>query len=446
MLRLKLALPFLLFFTYFSVRGQVIDKVIGVVSKYPILLSDLQSAMVESQKQDRGMDRCQAFEAIIFQKLLIAQADRDSVTLSDGEVERELAQRMSYFIQQFGSEEKLEAFYGKRINLIKEELKADVSEQVLAEKMKNKISGDYKLTPGEVRQFCNSIPADSLPLVSSEVELQQITLKPTFSPEAREEVKAKLESYRQEVLKNGGRMSILARLYSDDQGSAHDGGLISNVPRGLMDPAFEAVMFRLKKDEVSTVFESAYGYHFIQLVARKGDLLDIRHILLIPKMTNSDFIRCKQQLDTISNDIKEGKISFEAAAKKYSDDLQTKQNGGLMINSHTASTKFTNEDLDQMDRNLVLTLTNMRINEISRPMEFTSQDNHRGFRLLKLKNRIDPHKTNLKDDYQKLLLMATAQKNRRLIKEWIRKSSKITYIKLDQEYACKFNSEWTINN
>ncbi len=446
MFKSRLFIATLLFPFMLGAQGQVIDKVIGVVSKYPILLSDLQSAMLESKKQEQPFDRCQAFEALVFQKLLIAQADRDSVTVNDQEVDRELAQRMSYFIQQFGSEEKLEAFYGKRVNVIKDELRADVSEQLLAEKMKGKITGDIKLTPAEVRIFYNSLQQDSLPLINSEVELQQITKKPVHSAEAKLEAKERLEGYRQQVLIDAQKMKTLARLYSDDQGSAREGGLINNVPRGMMDPAFEAVAFRLKKDEVSTIFESTYGYHFIQLVQRKGELVDLRHILVIPKMTNADFIRSRLALDTIYNEIKEGKISFEDAAKRYSDDRDTKQNGGLMINPHTASTKFANEDLNQMDQNMVVTLNSMQVGDISKPMQFIGTDSRAGFRLLKLKNRIDPHKTNLRDDYPKLLMMATAEKNKRLIKDWIRKRSKITYIKLDPEYACKFNSEWTINN
>lgn len=445
MFRIKLIMSFILAGFFLQAQQQVIDEVIGVVGKYPILLSDLQNAMLEREKQDMPMNKCQAFEALVYQKLLIAQADRDSVTVDDAEVDRELAQRMSYFIQQFGSEEKLEAFYGKRINVIKDELRADVSEQLLAQKMMGKITGDTKLTPSEVRNFYNSVPQDSLPLINSEVELQQITRLPGYSPEAKQLAKETLEDYRQRVLK-GEKMTTLARLYSEDPGSAVEGGFIGNVPRGMMDPAFEAVAFRLKTGEVSNVFETTYGYHFIQQVQRKGDLVDIRHILIIPKMTNSDFFKSKQQLDSIHTEITEGKISFEVAAKKFSSDDNSRQSGGLMINPQTANTRFSNEDLIQMDEKLIVTMNSMQIGDISKPMQFQTLDKKVGFRLLKLKNRIDPHKANLKDDYQKLSLMATEEKNQKLRKDWIRKRSKITYIKLDAEYSCKFDSYWTINN
>ncbi len=446
MIKLKLLLFAILFSLTTFAQQQVIDKVVGVIGKYPILLSDIQNTMLEQEKREQPLNKCKAFELLVFQKLLLAQADRDSVVVNDNEVEQELGRRMNYYIQQFGSEEKLEAFYGKRTNVIKDDLRPDIKEQLIAQKMQGKISGDSKLTPAEVRIFFKSIPQDSLPLINSEVELQQIVKKPSFSPEEKLEAKQKLEEYRQQVLSGKKEMKILARLYSEDPGSAKDGGFLT-FGRGQMVPEFEAIAFKLKEGEVSTVFETAYGYHFIQLVKRKGELLDARHILVIPKMTNSDFYACKQKLDSIQNDIKEGKYTFEEAAKRYSDDKDTKQNGGLMVNPQTASTKFDNETLSEMDQNLIVTLNSMQIGEISKPMQFVSQaDGKPGFRLLKLKNRIDPHKTNIKDDYQKLAIMATADHNKKMIKDWIKKRSKITYIKLDPEFNCKFDNEWFISN
>jgi len=446
MQKVKLSILFSIIVIASFGQQPVIDKVIGVVGKYPILLSDLQNAMIEREKQEAGFDKCKAFEMLVFQKLLIAQADRDSVVVSDAEVDQELNQRMLYYIQQFGSEEKLEEFYGKRTNVIKDELRSDVQEQLVAQKMQGKITGDVKLTPSEVRLFYNSIPQDSLPLINSEVELEQIVKRPTFSAEARKLVKDQLEELRTRVLK-GEKMSTLAVLYSKDPGSAGKGGFYGNVGKGVMDPAFESAAFRLKEGELSQVFETTYGYHFIELVKRKGELLDLRHILLVPDMTNEDFFRSKQALDSIYMEIKEGKISFEDAAKKYSDDADTKQNGGLMINRNTASTKFDNEDLSQIDQNLVATLNSMQVGDISKPMQFVSQvDGKPGFRLLKLKNRIDPHRTNMKDDYQKLSLMAQSDYNKKQVKEWIKKRSKITYIKLDPEYTCTFENQWTIKN
>ncbi|MFO0356781.1 MAG: peptidylprolyl isomerase [Sphingobacteriaceae bacterium] len=426
---------------------ETIDKVIGVVGKYPILLSDIQNAMLLQEKNEEKIDKCGAFEQVLFQKLLIAQADRDSVEVTDAEIENELNKRMNYYISQFGSEEKLEQFYGKRTNVIKDDFRADVQEQLLAQKMQGRIAPEGKLSPAEVRAYFNTIPEDSLPLINSEYELQQLVKKPTYSAEAKKEAKDKTEEYRQRVLK-GESISILARLYSEDPGSAKEGGLIANVFRGQMTPEFEAVAFRLKNGEISTVFETPYGYHFMQLVSRKGDLLDLRHILVIPKMSNADYYRSKLQLDSIAKAIRGGSISFEEAVKKFSDDKETAQNNGLMINPMSASTKWTIEEISQIDQKMVLTINELNIGEISKTMEFMNYaENKPAFRIIKLKNRIDPHKANMKDDYQKLSQMASSEKSRKALKDWIKKRSKITYIKIDEEYKnCKFENNWIINN
>lgn len=443
MLKLRFTLLFALSALIFKAQ-QPIDKVIGVVAKYPILLSDLQNSLVERESQGVPLDKCNAFEMLIFQKLLVAQADRDSVVVSDAEVETELTRRMNYFIQQFGSEEKMEAFYGKRTNVMRDELKPDVQEQLVAEKMNGKITGDAKLTPAEVRLYFNTIPTDSLPLIESEVELQQLVKRPSFSTEARLDARESLEAYRQRVVKGEVSISTIARLYSEDPGSAKDGGHYE-FGRGVMDPAFEAVAFRLKKGEISNVFETAYGYHFIQLEQRKGEMVSVRHVLVMPKMNNEDFFKCKRQLDSIHDAIQAGTITFEEAVKKFSDDEETKQNAGLMVNPATASTKFDNETLSQIDKNLIATFNSMQIGEISKPMQFATQDGRAGYRILKLKNRIDPHRANMKDDYQRISAMANQVKKQEIVKEWIKKRSKITYIKLDQEYVCKFENDWIIS-
>ena len=442
----RIIAAFILFLSLNNSAQEVLDKVIGVVGKYPILLSDLQNSMLDEEESGLPPDKCKNFEMLVFQKLLVAQADHDSVTVTDAEVETELSRRMAYYIQKFGSEEKLEKFYGKRTNVLKDELRGDVQEKMLSEKMRAKIGGSSKLTPSEIRQYYNSIPLDSLPLINSEVELQQLVRKPKFSDNAKKDARDIIESYRQRVVSGQSTVKILARLYSEDPGSAKDGGFYANVARGVMDPSFEAVAFRLKNGEVSQVFETAYGYHFIELVARKGDLLDLRHILIMPKMTNDDYFNCKKQLDSIYTNIREGKIGFEEAVRKYSDDEDTKQNNGLMVNPQNASTKFDNETLSQLDQNMIVTLNSMKVGELSKPMQYSERDGRPSFRVLKLKNRIDPHKANLKEDYQKLSMMAAQDKNEKDVKDWIKKHSKNTYIKLDSEYSCKFENDWTISN
>jgi peptidyl-prolyl cis-trans isomerase SurA len=269
--------------------------------------------------------------------------------------------------------------------------------------------------------------------------------KPPINKEEKLRTKQTLESYRQRVLK-GESMNVLAALYSEDPGSAKQGGLIENVFRGQMVPEFEATAFKLKAGEVSEVFETSYGFHFIQLVARRGELLDLRHILLSPKMTNADYFKAKTDLDSIKKLIEDGKYTFEQAVKVFSDDADTKQNGGLMINQASGSTKWTIEDISALDEKLVQTITNMNVGDLSPIVPFAGMDGKPGFRFFKLKSRTDPHKANIKEDYARLLQMATAAKQREKVNEWITRHSKSTYIRIEDEYKCQFEKKWVLAN
>lgn len=425
---------------------QVIDKVIAVVGKYPLLLSDFETYQIEKQKEDPNAPRCKAFEEILYSKLLLAQADRDSVTVQDAEVEQEIEKRLAYYIQMFGGDEsKFEAFYGKRTNVFKDEMRDDVRDQLLAQKMRQRITGEIKLTPSEVRQYYNSLPQDSLPVINTELQIAHIVKMPPVNEQAKADARAAIESYRERVLK-GESMSVLAALYSEDPGSAKNGGRYESVMRGVMVPEFEAVAFRLKKGEVSEVFETPYGYHFIEMIARKGETVDLRHILIAPKMSQLDVYNAKLFLDSLQKQIIEGKITFEEAAKKYSDDKETKQNGGLLINPMTGATKWENEEISQMDQNLVFVFDKMNAGDVSTPVQYNSMDGKPGYRIITIISRTDPHKINYKDDYAKLLTMATFERQRKLIREWIERRSKVTYIKIDPEYNCKFEYNWHISN
>lgn len=425
---------------------QVIDKVIAVVGKYPLLLSDFETYQIEKQKEDPNSPRCKAFEEILYSKLLLAQADRDSVEVQDAEVEQELEKRLAYYIQMFGGDEsKFEAFYGKRTNVFKDEMRDDVRDQLLAQKMRQRITGEIKLTPSEVRQYYNSLPQDSLPVINTELQIAHIVKMPPVNEQAKADARAAIESYRERVLK-GESMSVLAALYSEDPGSAKNGGRYESVMRGVMVPEFEAVAFRLKKGEISEVFETPYGYHFIEMIARKGETVDLRHILIAPKMSQLDVYNAKLFLDSLQKQIIDGKITFEEAAKKYSDDKETKQNGGLLINPMTGATKWENEEISQMDQNLVFVFDKMNAGDVSTPVQYNAADGKPGYRIITIISRTDPHKINYKDDYAKLLTMATFERQRKLIREWIERRSKVTYIKIDPEYNCKFEYNWHISN
>lgn len=441
-----LSILFVIFTTLLHSQPIILDKVVAIVGKNPLLLSEVETSLVQQKEKGELSDdaRCKSFEDLLFQKLLLSQADRDSVVVSDNEVDGELMRRISYYVNMLGGEEKFEAFYGKRISVFKEELRDDVKNQLTAQKMQQKITGDVKLTPSEVKLFYATLPLDSLPLINSELEIGHLVKKPPVTNEAKQAVREQLEKYRQRVT-NGESMSVIAALYSEDPGSARNGGRYESVMRGQMVPEFEAVAFRLKQGEVSEIFETTYGYHFMQLVARKGESVDVRHVLMSPKISQKEVLNAKVSLDTIQNLIEEGKISFKDAVLKYSDDKDTKQNSGIIINPNSNSTKWEVEELGQMDQNLVFMLDKMQVGETTPVIQYTTPDGKQAWRIVYLKSRTEPHKANLKDDYIKLYNMAAFNRQKTAITNWIIKKSKTTYIKIEDDFkGCPLEYGWTI--
>lgn len=435
------------FFIVLSLSGmsQNIDRVVAVVGKNIILKSEVEiqlQEMVANGMQKSAESKCKVFEDLLFQKLLLAQADKDSVSVKDEQVDTELERRMAYYINQFGSEERFESFYGKTVDKFKEELRDEVKNQLIIQQMQSKVTGEIKVTPAEVRNFFNSIPVDSLPLINSEIELGQIVKKPMVSEEAKKIAWEKLETIRQRVLK-GESMAALATLYTEDPGSAKTGGRYDGIMRGQFVPEFEAVAFRIKPGDVSEIFETQFGYHFIELIARRGESVDVRHILMVAKTSNADIIKAKQELDSIYESIISGRISFCEAAAKYSDEKETKNNCGSMMNVAAGSTKFDVTEVGQIDQNLVFLLDKMNVGDITKPTLFQSQDTKQAYRIVYLKSRSEPHTANLKDDYQRLQGLATIDKQKKIVAAWITKKSKSTYIKIDEEFVnCNFDYNW----
>ena len=449
-MNLKLIIVLLLTSIISIAQPQILDKVVAIVGKNPLLLSEIETNLIQQKEQKEKKeitqaDRCKSFEDLLFQKLLLAQADRDSIVVSDAEVDGELQRRIQYYVGMLGSEEKFEAFYGKRISVFKDELRDDVKNQILAQKMQQKVTGESKLTPSEVRMFFNTLPLDSLPLINSELEIGHIVMKPPITDEAKKAVREQLETYRQRVV-NGESMSVIAALYSEDPGSAKNGGRYESVMRGQMVPEFEAVAFRLKPGEVSEIFETSYGYHFMQVVARKGESVDVRHILMSPKISQVEVLRAKEKLDSIRELISNGTLKFDEAALKYSTDKDTKQNGGLLVNPAANSTKWELDEIGEMDQNLVFMLENqMKVGDVSPVIQYVGSDAKQAWRIVYLKSRTEPHKANMEDDYIKLLNMASFERQKKLVKDWITKKSKSTYIKIDSEFnTCKLDYNWTI--
>lgn len=424
-------------------QPKLVDKVIAVVGNEIVLLSDLENQYLQSggsQGSNPREMKCAILEDILLHKLLVNQAEIDSIEVSESQVEGELNKRMRYFIAQLGSEQKLEEYLGKSIIQIKADYKDDVREMLLAQSMQQKITSGLSVSPAEVKEFYNSIPKDSLPLISSEVEIGQIVKTPPVSDSEKKSVRDKLEKIRERIL-GGEDFATLAVLYSEDPGSAKQGGELGFVDRSELVPEFSAVAFNLKGSEVSKIVESPYGYHIIQLIERRGEQINVRHILLAPKTLYSDLAKAESFLDSVNNLIKTiDTLTFAKAAEKFSDDTDTKFNGGLMVNPQTGSTRFTTEELEQT---LFFTIDKLKVGEVSTPVKFQTRDGKAAYRLIYLKTRTEPHKANLKEDYQSLQAAALSKKQAKTISDWIRKKKMSTYVKVDQSFNnCKFQHNW----
>jgi len=433
----------LLHLSLLSFAQQNVDKTIGVVGKYIVLRSELEREIKGTVANGGSVTdslRCAMFDELLYQKLLLAQAEKDSVHVKEEQVDAEMDRRMNYYLGQFGSEEKFEAFYGKTVKQYKEEMRDDIRNILVAQQMQGKVTGEIKVSPQDVRTYYNSIPSDSLPLINTEVEICQLIKRPSVTDEAKKEARAKLEGYRQRVL-NGESMSVIATLYTEDPGSAKTGGKYEGIARGTFVPEFEAVAFRLKPNEVSEIFESPFGFHFIQLIARRGELVDVRHILVVAKVSPQDITDAKTALDTIYQKIQDGRLTFCNACAKYSDDKDTKNNCGAIQNKDAGSTRFEIEELGK-DEKLVFMLDKMQVGEISKPLIDQTSDKP-AFKIIYLKSRTEPHKANLKDDYQRLQNMAQAFKQKTTVDVWINKKMRSIYIHIDDDFrGCSFHRNW----
>jgi len=427
-----------------EVIGQpvIIDKIVAVVGDKAILFSDVEAQALQMQAQSGVSDstiRCNVLEDIIIQKLLLNQAEKDSVTVSDEQVDAELNKKIRYFVNQIGSVEKLEAYLGKSIIKIKDDFKERIRDQLVVQQMQSKIAGDLKVTPAEVKSYFDNIPQDSLPLIESEIQVAQILKKPPVNEVERQRVKRELLDIKRKIA-DGKSFASMAAFYSEDPGSAVKGGDLGFVGRGEMVPEFEAAAFALKGKEISDVIETMYGFHIIQLIERRGETINVRHILMSPKASASDLDKARIKLDSIAALIQAGSITFEEAAAKYSDDVDTKFNGGLLVNPATGSTWF---EVSQMDQNLFFVVDKQKVNDVSDPTLVRVGEKKESYRLVSLKARTNPHRANLKDDYQKIQQAAEAEKKDKQVRSWINRKRQSFYIKIDKEFSdCPFDNPW----
>ncbi len=433
-----------LFFTFISEaqKPQVVDQVMAVVGNNIILRSDIEKqynqAIVQGMEGTEDL-KCEIFDQLLLQKLMINQAAIDSLIISDGQVDGEMDKRMRYYIKQIGSEERLEEYFHTTIPQLKAELRDIIKEQLTVQQMQAKITKDITATPNDVREYFNSIDPDSVPYIDAEMEVAQIVRKPPVSSEERKAVRARLEEYRKTIIE-GGDFAVYAALYSEDNSTAKKGGELSFFERGMMVPEFEAVAFNLKPGETSNIVETKFGFHILQLIERRGDQINVRHILLQPKISDDDLRRSVLFLDSIRAKIELGAITFDEAAEKFSDDEETRYNGGLMINPETGTGHLSP---DKMDRLLFFQVDTMALNTVSQPLLMTTPEGKAAYRLVVVKSKSKPHVANLKDDYQKIQEVALSEKQNKALSEWIDRKSKITYIQInDKMNGCNALKHW----
>lgn len=422
----------------------IIDQVVAVVGNSAILKSDLynQQRQLESQGITFGPDaQCELLDEMLYQKLLFNQAVIDSIEVSDMQVEQILERRLRFFIQQIGSREQLEAYYGKTIDELKDEFRPLIREQELSQMMESEITKNVRVTPSQVRSFYNNLPPDSIPTVESETEMAQIVIKPQVEQDEIDETKRRLNELRERVLQ-GESFNTLAILYSEDPGSARRGGELGFYGRGELFPEFEATAFGLRPGEVSEIIETQAGFHIIQMIERRGEQINVRHILIQPQISPLQLSKARSKLDSIRNLIINEEMTFAEAALKFSDD-PGKINGGAMINPYTNTTRFRNDEIDQ---NLFFVVDRLEEGEISSPVPMMTEEGKQAFRIVKVTRRIDAHLASLEGDYDFIQQIALNKKKMEAVQAWIKRRIGNTFISINENFIdCNFSVAWTDN-
>ena len=433
-----------LFVILFSIEGfsQVIDKIEAVIGNELILTSDIESQYLQYLSQgytEKGEVKCQIIQDILYQKLLTHQAKVDSVEVSEKEVNKELERRLSSFISQLGSQEAMEEYFGKSILEVKEEFYDEIENQLLSQRMQSQITSSISVTPQEVRNLFDQLKKENeLPLIPSQIEISQVVKIPEISLEEKSRIRKKLINFRERINK-GEDFKVLATLYSDDIESAKNGGELGFVSRGDLVTEFEAAAFALKGDEISEIVETSYGYHIIQLIERRGEQINVRHILMKAKVSSESLLIAKQELEKINTLLKSGELTFEEAAKNHSDDV-SKNNGGLLINPSTSSSLFTTESLPADVR---YSAEKLKEGQISSVNLFTMNDGTKAYRIIKINKKIEEHTANLTDDYSKIHDYAVNSKKQLEIVSWIDKMIDKTYIRFeDLILECELSKNW----
>lgn len=421
-------------------QNNVIDEVVWVVGDEAILKSDVEEERIRAQYEGEKLDGdpyCVIPERLAIQKLYLHQAAIDSIEVSESEVLSQVEQRTNYYISQMGSKEKMEEYFRKSSTQIRELLRDNIRDGLTVQQMQREIVGDIKITPAQVRRYFKDLPADSVPYIPTQVEVQIITLEPKIPQEEIDRVKSQLREYTERVNSGSTQFSTLARLYSEDPGSAKFGGELDFMGRGMLDPAFANVAFNLTTpNKVSKIVESEYGYHIIQLVEKRGDRIKVRHILLKPQVAQEDLDAGVARLDSIADDIRNEKFSFDEAAQYISSDKDTRNNHGLMPNKETGTSKF---QMQELPAEVAKMVDKMNVGEISKAFTMINDKGKEVCAVVKLKSRINGHKATITDDYQELKETVLYKLRAEKLDKWIREKQKTTYVKINEDWIhCDF--------
>ncbi len=427
--------------------NNVVDEVIWVVGDEPILKSEVEIMKLQGEAEGMKWDgdpECVLPEQIAVQKLFLHQAALDSIEVTESEIAQGIDQQINYWISlpQIGSKERLEEFQHKSMAQIRQDLHDDYKNRQLVQKMQEKLVGDVKVSPAEVREYFRKLPVDSIPMIPTTVEVEILTQTPKVEPEEINRIKNQLRDYTDRITKGETSFATLARLYSEDPGSARQGGELGYMGRGMLDPAFAAAAFNLTDPKkVSKVVESEFGYHIIQLIDRRGEKVNCRHILLKPNVSMASIDAAKERLDSIGGDIRNGKFTFEDATAYLSDDKDTKNNHGLMVNSseNARTSRFKMKDLPTEVARVVDTL---KVDEVSRPFQMVNPRGKVVCAIVKLKGRIPEHRATITEDFQAMRDIVTAQRRKDILHDWVVKKVKETYVRINPRYkSCKFQYE-----
>ncbi|WP_026896949.1 peptidylprolyl isomerase [Daejeonella oryzae] len=437
----------LLFITLTHVQAQKrsIDKIAAVVGSTIVLQSDIEMQYAQYLAQGNPENpeiKCTILQQILAQKLLAQQAVIDSVTVTEPQVDDEIDRRLRVMTSRAGGQERLEQFLNRSVIQYKDEIRPDIREQLVANKMQGKITENVGITPLEVKRFYDAIPQDSLPYYNTEVEVGEVVIYPTLNKLEKEVYRDKAEALRLRI-KGGEDFGTLARLYSQDPGSAREGGDLGFADRSTFVKEFAAMAFKLKPGELSPVFETEYGFHVLQVVERRGEQVNVRHILIKSESTSESLQRAKVHIDSIYTKVKEGKLDFATSASLYSGNNETKYNGGMLLNAENVQSRTTFIPTDKLDAQVFLTVDTMKVGSYSEPSIFTAADGKQGYRFLYLKSKTGPHKANLEQDFPKIKDAAFEDKTSRTVSEWFEKRRKTTYIKIDNEFStCSILQSW----